>query len=94
MKLKPLDDKIVIKKVEKEETTASGLVIPTSSKEEPNVAEVIAIGKGITDDEKRKDEMSVGDQVLFSKYAGSEIELEKEKFTIIKYADILAVIEK
>lgn len=94
MKLKPLDDKIVIKKVEKEETTASGIVLPSSAKEEPNIAEVVAIGKGIIDDEKRKDELSVGDQVVFSKYAGSEIELEKEKYTIIKYSDILAVIVK
>lgn len=94
MNLKPLDDKIVIKKVEKEETTASGIVLPSSAKEEPNIAEVVAVGKGITDDEKRKDEISVGDQVVFSKYAGSEIELEDEKYTIVKYSDILAVIEK
>lgn len=94
MKLKPLDDKIIIKKIEQEETTKSGIVLPTSAKEEPNIAEVVAIGKGIIDDEERKDEISVGDQVIFSKYAGSEIELEDEKYTIIKYSDILAVIVK
>lgn len=93
MNLKPLDDKIVIKKVEKEETTKSGIVLPNSAKEESNIAEVVAIGKGITDDEKRKDEVQIGDKVVFSKYAGSEVEIEKEKFTIIKYADILAVIK-
>lgn len=94
MFLKPLDDKIVIKKVEIEETTASGIVLPSSAKEEPNIAEVVAIGKEILDDEKRKDEIAVGDRVIFSKYAGTEIELEKEKFIILKYSDILAVIVK
>lgn len=93
MNLKPLDDKIVIKKVEKEETTKSGIVLPNSAKEESNIAEVVAIGKGITSDEDKKYEIKVGDKVIFSKYAGSEVELDKEKFTILKYQDILAVIE-
>lgn len=93
MNLKPLDDKIVIKKIEKEETTASGIVLPSSAKEESNMAEVVAIGKAILDDEKRKDELKVGNKVIFSKYAGSEVEIEKEKFTILKYTDILAVVE-
>lgn len=93
MTLKPLDDKIVIKKVEKEETTASGIVLPNSAKEESNLAEVVAIGKKVISDEETKDELKVGDKVIFSKYAGTEVELEKVKYTILKYTDILAVIE-
>lgn len=93
MNLRPLDDKIVIKKIEMEERTASGIVLPSSTKEESNVAEIIALGNKIDKDEDMKGLLKVGDKVVFSKYAGSEIELEKEKFTIIKFADVLAVIE-
>ncbi len=94
MNLKPLEDKLVIKKVEVEETTKSGIVLPSSAKEESNIAEVVAIGKGILKDEDKKDELKIGDKVVFSKYAGTEIELDKEKYTIIKFEDILAVVEK
>ena len=76
-----------------EERTASGIVLPSSAKEESNVAEIIALGNKIDKDEDMKGLLKVGDKVVFSKYAGSEIELEKEKFTIIKFADVLAVIE-
>ena len=93
MNLRPLDDKIVIKKIEMEERTASGIVLPSSAKEESNVAEIIALGNKIDKDEDMKGLLKVGDKVVFSKYAGSEIELQKEKFTIIKFADVLAVIE-
>ena len=93
MNLRPLDDKIVIKKIEMEERTASGIVLPSSAKEESNVAEIIALGNKIDKDGDMKGLLKVGDKVVFSKYAGSEIELEKEKFTIIKFADVLAVIE-
>ena len=93
MNVRPLDDKIVIKKIEMEERTASGIVLPSSAKEESNVAEIIALGNKIDKDEDMKGLLKVGDKVVFSKYAGSEIELEKEKFTIIKFADVLAVIE-
>ena len=94
MNLKPLEDKLVIKKIEVEETTQSGIVLPSSAKEEPNTAEIVAIGSGITEDEKKKDQVKVGDRVVFSKYAGTELELDKEKYTIIKFSDILAVVEK
>lgn len=94
MNLKPLEDKLVIKKIEVEETTQSGIVLPSSAKEEPNIAEIVAIGSGITEDEKKKDQVKVGDKVVFSKYAGTELELDKEKYTIIKFSDILAVVEK
>lgn len=94
MNLKPLEDKLVIKKIEVEETTQSGIVLPSSAKEEPNIAEIVAIGSGITEDQKKKDQVKVGDRVVFSKYAGTELELDKEKYTIIKFSDILAVVEK
>ena len=89
MKLRPLDDKIVIKKIEKEETTASGIVLPSSA----NIAEVIATGNKLDTDEDMKGLVKVGDKVIFSKYAGNDIELDHEKYTIIKFQDILAVIE-
>ena len=85
--------KLLLKKIEMEERTASGIVLPSSAKEESNVAEIIALGNKIDKDEDMKGLLKVGDKVVFSKYAGSEIELEKEKFTIIKFADVLAVIE-
>ncbi len=93
MELKPLGDKVVIKKIELEEKTVSGIVLPSSAKEETNIAEVIAIGKEILDDDKTKDEIKVGDKVLFSKYAGTEVELEREKFIVLKYQDLLAVVK-
>ena len=93
MKLRPLDDKIVIKKIEKEETTASGIVLPSSAKEESNIAEVIATGNKLDTDEDMKGLVKVGNKVIFSKYAGNDIELDHEKYTIIKFQDILAVIE-
>ena len=93
MELKPLGDKVVIKKIELEEKTVSGIVLPSSAKEETNIAEVIAIGKEILDDDKTKDELKVGDKVLFSKYAGTEVELEREKFIVLKYQYLLAVVK-
>ncbi|OFO61253.1 co-chaperone GroES [Peptoniphilus sp. HMSC075B08] len=93
MKLRPLDDKIVIKKIEKEETTASGIVLPSSAKEESNIAEVVATGNKLDTDEEMKGLVKVGDKVIFSKYAENDIELDDEKYTIIKFQDILAVIE-
>lgn len=94
MNLKPLGDRLVIKKIEEENKTASGIVLPSSAKEESNIAEVVAIGRDILDDEKKKDEIAVGDKVLFSKYAGNEMEVDGEKVIILKYSDLLAVISK
>jgi chaperonin GroES len=91
--LKPLGDRVVIKKVEVEEKTKSGIVLPSTAKEQPSMAEVIAIGAEITDDEKKKDQVKVGDKVIFSKYAGTEIKVDGEEVTILKLSDILAVVE-
>lgn len=93
MNLKPLGDRIVIKKVEVEEKTKSGIVLPSTAKEQPQMAEVVAIGADITNDEKKKDQIKVGDKVIFSKYAGTEIKADGNELTILKLADILAVVE-
>ena len=93
MKLKPLGERVVIKKLEAEEKTKSGIVLPGSAKEEPQMAEVISIGDDITNDEKKKDQIKVGDTVIFSKYAGSEVKLDNEEFTVLKLEDILAVVQ-
>ncbi|NLX61982.1 MAG: co-chaperone GroES [Tissierellia bacterium] len=93
MKLKPLGDRVVIKKIEAEEKTKSGIVLPSSAKEQPQMAEVIAIGPDILNDEKKKDQIKVNDKVIFSKYAGTEVKIDGEEYTILKLNDILAVVE-
>ena len=93
MNLKPLGDRVIIKKVEAEEKTKSGIVLPSSAKEDPNMAEVVAIGDGILKDEKKKDEIKVGNTVIFSQYAGTEVKVDGEEYTILKLTDILAVVE-
>lgn len=93
MNIKPLGDRVVIKKVEAEEKTKSGIVLPTSAKEQPQIAEVLAVGPAISDDDKKKDELKVGDKVIFSKYTGSEIKIDGQEYMILKLNDILAVIE-
>ncbi|NLJ99065.1 MAG: co-chaperone GroES [Tissierellia bacterium] len=94
MNLKPLGDRVVIKKVEAEERTKSGIVLPSSAKEQPQMAEVIAIGADITKDEKKKDQIKVDDKVIFSQYAGTEVKIDGEEYTILKLNDILAVVEE
>lgn len=93
MNLKPLGDRLVIKKVEVEEKTKSGIVLPSTAKEQPQMAEIMAIGADILNDEKKKDQVKVGDKVIFSKYAGTEIKVDGEELTILKITDILAVVE-
>ena len=93
MNLRPLGDRVVIKKVEAEEKTKSGIVLPGSAKEQPQIAEVIAIGADITKDEKKKDQIKVGDKVIFSQYSGTEVKIDGEEVTILKLTDILAVVE-
>ena len=88
MKLVPLGDKIVLKQLEAEETTKSGIVLPGQAKEKPQEAEVIAVGPGGTIDGKE-----VGDKVIYSKYAGTEVELDGEEYIIVKQSDILAIVE-
>ncbi|HHV25684.1 co-chaperone GroES [Anaerosalibacter bizertensis] len=93
MNIKPLGDRVVIKMIEVEEKTKSGIVLPSSAKEEPQMAEIVAIGPDIENDEKKSKQVKLGDKVIFSKYSGTEVKLDKEEYTIVKLNDILAVIE-
>ena len=94
MKLVPLADRVVLKQLEAEQTTKSGIVLPGQEKEKPQQAEVIAVGPGgVIEGKEVKMEVKAGDKVIYSKYAGTEVKLEDEKFIIVKQSDILAVIE-
>ncbi|OPX45386.1 10 kDa chaperonin [Ruminiclostridium hungatei] len=94
MKIKPLGDRVVIKMLESEETTKSGIVLPGSAKEKPQVAEVVAVGPGtVVDGKEIKMEVKVGDRVLTSKYSGTEVKFDGQEYTILKQSDILAVVE-
>lgn len=94
MKIKPLGDKVVIKMLETEETTKSGIVLPGSAKEKPQVAEVIAVGPGgMVEGKEIEMQVKVGEKVLISKYAGTEVKMDGTEYTIIKQGDILAVVE-
>ncbi len=94
MTLKPLGDRVVLKQLEAEETTKSGIVLPGNSKEKPQQAEIIAVGPGtVVDGKEVKMEVSVGQKVIYSKYAGTDVKLEDEEYIIVKQSDILAVVE-
>ena len=94
MKLKPLFDRVVVKQLEAEETTKSGIVLPSSSKEKPQQAEVVAVGPGgVVDGKEIKMEVKPGDKVIYSKYAGTEVKLEEDEYIIVKQNDILAIVE-
>jgi chaperonin GroES len=94
MRIKPLGDRVVIKRLEAEETTKSGIVLPGSAKEKPQEAEVVAVGPGgIVDGKEVRMELKVGDKVLFSKYAGTEVKIDGEDYSILKQDDILAIVE-
>ena len=94
MKLQPLADRVVIKMVEAEETTKSGIILTGSAKEKPQVAEVIAVGPGGNVDGKEVEMIvKVGDKVLTSKYSGTEVKVDGEECTIVRQSDILAVVE-
>lgn len=90
MNIKPLADRVVLKKMEAEEKTKSGIVLPGSAKEQPQLAEVLAVGPG-TEDVKM--EVAVGDTVIFSKYAGTEVKYDGEEYLIASQKDILAVVK-
>ena len=95
MKLVPLGDRVVLKQLVAEETTKSGIVLPGQNKEKPQQAEVVAVGPGgVVDGKEVKMEVKVGDTVVFSKYAGTDIKFEGEEYSIMKQSDCLAVIEK
>ena len=94
MKLVPLFDKVVLKQLVAEETTASGIVLPGAAKEKPQQAEVIAVGPGgVVEGKEVKMEVAVGNKVIYSKYAGTEVKLDGEEYIIVKQSDILAIVE-
>ena len=94
MTLVPLGDRVVLKQLEAEETTKSGIVLPGQAQEKPQQAEVIAVGPGgVVDGKEVKMEVAVGQKVIYSKYAGTEVKLEGEEFIIVRQSDILAVVE-
>lgn len=92
--IKPLLDRVVLKLIEAEETTKSGILLASSSKEKPHIARVVAVGPGGTVDGKEiKMQLNIGDKVIFSKYAGTEVKYEEEDYIIVRQDDILAVVE-
>ena len=97
MKLKPLGDRLIVKAVEEEETTASGLVLPDTAKEKPQKGEVLAVGDGKYDEDGEKRiplDVKEGDQVLYSKYGGTEIKVDGEDLLVLRESDVLAKIEE
>jgi chaperonin GroES len=96
MQLKPLNDRVVVKRIEEEEKTAGGIIIPDSAKEKPIQGEVRAVGSGklMEDGSRRPLDVKAGDRVLFGKYAGTDIKVENEELLIMREDDILAIIEK
>jgi chaperonin GroES len=94
MNLKPLGDRLVVEPKEKENTTASGLVLPDTASEKPQQGVVIAVGPGARDEDGKRIKMDVkeGDQVLFAKYAGTEIKIDSKKYLILKESDVLAIV--
>lgn len=95
MKLVPLGDRVVLKQLEAEETTKSGIVLPGQAKEKPQEAEVIAVGPGgIIDGKEVTMQVKVGDKVIYSKYAGTNVELDGEEYIVVKQGDILAIVEE
>ena len=94
MKLVPLGDRVVLKQLEAEEITKSGIVLPGQAQEKPQQAEVIAVGPGgVVEGKEVKMEVAVGNKVIYSKYAGTEVKLDGEEYIIVKQSDILAIVE-
>ena len=95
MKLVPLSDRVVLREIEAEETTASGIVLPGQAKEKPQQAEVVAVGPGgVVDGKEIVMTVKVGQKVIYSKYAGTEVKLGEDKYIVVKQNDILAIVEE
>jgi chaperonin GroES len=95
MKLKPLNDRVIVKRVESETKTAGGIIIPDTAKEKPVEAEVVAVGTGklLDNGERHPMQVKVGDRILFGKYSGTEVKINGEEHLILKEDDVLAVVE-
>ncbi len=94
MNIKPLGDRVVIKMIEAEETTKSGIILTAGAKEKPQMAEIVAVGPGgMVDGKEVKMELKVGDKVITSKYAGTEIKFDNTEYIILKQGDVLAIVD-
>ena len=94
MKLRPLLDKVVIKKVEAQETTKAGIILPDSAKEKPEVSEIVAVGPGgLVDGKEVVMTLKAGEKVITAKYAGTEVKVDGETYSIVRQSDILAIVE-
>ena len=94
MNIKPLSDRVLIKNLEAEETTKGGIVLPGSAIEKPQMAEVLAVGPGgVVDGKEIKMELSVGQKVIYSKYAGTEVKFDGNEYILIRQSDVLAIVE-
>jgi len=95
MKLKPLDDGVVIKQLEAEEKTSGGIILPDTAKEKPQIGKVVATGPGKLQDDGKRQKMNVkkNDKVIYAKYIGSDVEIDNEKYIILRESDILGIIE-
>ena len=96
MNLKPLDDRIVIKQSDAEEKSAGGILLPDSAQEKPQIGKVVAIGPGKLLDDGKRGQMSVKkkDEILYAKYSGSDVEIDGEKYVILRESDVLGIVEK
>ena len=96
MKLRPLDDRVVIKQLEAEEKTSGGIILPDAAKEKPQIGKVVAIGPGKLLDNGKRGKMSVKskDEVIYAKYMGNDVEIDDETYVILKESDILGIVEK
>ena len=96
MKLKPLDDRIVIKQSEAEEKTSGGIILPDAAREKPQIGSVVAVGPGKILDDGTRSSMSVKkkDEVIYAKYIGSDVEIDGEKYVILRESDVLGIVEK
>jgi chaperonin GroES len=96
MNIKPLGERVVIKVLESEEKTKSGILLPDNAKEKPQMGKIIAVGPGkvLDNGQRMAPEVKVGDKVLFAKYAGTEVKLDGEEYTVLKESDVLAVINE
>lgn len=96
MKLKPLDDRVVIRQSQAEEKSSGGIILPDTAKEKPQMGKVVALGPGKLQEDGRRSEMSVkkGDEVLYAKYIGNDVEIDGQKYVILSESDILGIVEK
>ena len=95
MKLKPIADRVVLKQLEAEETTKGGIILATKSQEKPQEAEVLAVGPGgMVDGKEVTMQVQVGDKVIYSKYAGTEVKLGDDEYVVVRHNDILAIVEQ